>query len=138
MTGLSFQKRKKTGLLSSLNKRQSVNIHIFSNFPSKKKTGVLSALALNKRQYVTATAMQPEIAILMANLAGVAWKNRVLDPFCGSCSILLACSHLVRGTCAHSCTHTCTHSARTQSHTRVHTHVHTARAHTRAHTQRHT
>ena len=35
--------------------------------------------------------MEPEIAFLMANLARVAGpKHRILDPFCGSCSLLLS------------------------------------------------
>lgn len=33
--------------------------------------------------------MEPEISFLMANLAGVKQGSKVLDPFCGSCAILL-------------------------------------------------
>jgi hypothetical protein len=42
--------------------------------------------------------MEPEIAFLMANLALVAGpKHRILDPFCGSCSLLLSAAALGRG-----------------------------------------
>ena len=39
-------------------------------------------------------AMEPEVAFLMANLAEVGRGSRVLDPFAGCCSILLAAGFL--------------------------------------------
>ncbi len=48
------------------------------------EAGVLGPLSLRKRLFVSQTAMQPEIALLMANLAGVGVGDVVLDPFCGS------------------------------------------------------
>lgn len=38
--------------------------------------------------------MEPEISFLMANLAGVKQGSKVLDPFCGSCAILLCARHV--------------------------------------------
>eukprot|EP00466_Bigelowiella_natans_P017876 jgi/Bigna1/74668/fgenesh1_pg.30_\ len=54
----------------------------------------LEAFSLRKRHYCGFTAMDPELSFLMCNLAGVLPGSRVLDPFCGSCSILLAAAHL--------------------------------------------
>jgi hypothetical protein len=39
-------------------------------------------------------AMEPEIAFLMANLAEVGPHSRVLDPYAGCCSLLLAAGFL--------------------------------------------
>ena len=38
--------------------------------------------------------MEPEIAFLMANLAEVKPGSRILDPFAGCCSLLLAAGYL--------------------------------------------
>ena len=48
-------------------------------------------MALN---YLKLKAMEPEIAFLMANLARVAAGTRVLDPFSGCCTLLMAAAHL--------------------------------------------
>eukprot|EP00961_Rhodomonas_salina_P038076 512015-Rhodomonas_salina.3 len=51
----------------------------------RPSNGVLRDLALNSRLFVTPTAMQPELAVLMANLAHISPGARVLDPCCGYC-----------------------------------------------------
>ncbi|CAM9997330.1 unnamed protein product [Ectocarpus fasciculatus] len=56
--------------------------------------GVLGALALNRRKCLGPTAIEPEVALIMANLAKVRSGSRVLDPFCGSCSLLLPAAHM--------------------------------------------
>ncbi|CAN0116693.1 unnamed protein product [Ectocarpus fasciculatus] len=56
--------------------------------------GVLGALALNRRRRRGPTAIEPEVALIMANLAKVRSSSRVLDPFCGSCSLLLPAAHM--------------------------------------------
>ena len=45
---------------------------------------------------VRVLAMEPEIGFLMANLAGVGPTSRILDPYCGCCSLLLAAAFLQR------------------------------------------
>ena len=45
---------------------------------------------------VRVSAMEPEIGFLMANLAGVGPNSRILDPYCGCCSLLLAAAYLQR------------------------------------------
>ena len=40
--------------------------------------------------YTSKTAMEPELAILMANLANINDHSIVLDPYCGSCQLLIA------------------------------------------------
>ncbi|CAM9695881.1 unnamed protein product, partial [Ectocarpus sp. 13 AM-2016] len=56
--------------------------------------GILGALALNRRRCRGPTAIEPEVALIMANLAKVRPGSRVLDPFCGSCSLLLPAAHM--------------------------------------------
>eukprot|EP00960_Hanusia_phi_P000436 12145-Hanusia_phi.AAC.2 len=51
--------------------------------------GILKSLSINERKYKTTTAMEPEIALLMANLASVKVDDAILDPFCGSCGKVL-------------------------------------------------
>ena len=54
--------------------------------------GILSKFALHKQFFRTRTAMEPELAFLMASFALTEGCKTVLDPFCGSCSLLLAAS----------------------------------------------
>jgi tRNA G10 N-methylase Trm11 len=63
----------------------------------RPQSGVLKEFALRTRPYRTATALEPELAFLMSNLAGVVPGARVCDPFCGSCSLLLAAARLGAG-----------------------------------------
>eukprot|EP00752_Nemacystus_decipiens_P005917 g5347.t1 len=56
--------------------------------------GVLGELALNQRRCRGPTAIEPEVALVMANLAKVRPGSRVLDPFCGSCSLLLPAANM--------------------------------------------
>ena len=72
--------------------------------PRRNYKGILGKLALKNRldasKHLTSTAMEPEIAIVMANLGtptrisrgsgSNADSRRVLDPCCGSCSLLIA------------------------------------------------
>ena len=51
------------------------------------------AYRLSSRPYVGPTSLDPELAFVMANCAGVGPCSLVLDPFCGTGSILLACAH---------------------------------------------
>mmetsp|Transcript_4293 Transcript_4293/g.14231 ORF Transcript_4293/g.14231 Transcript_4293/m.14231 type:complete len:346 (-) Transcript_4293:164-1201(-) len=53
---------------------------------------------LSKRPVLGATTMDVEIAGLMARLARLERGDVVLDPFAGSCGILLATTHLTRAT----------------------------------------
>ena len=53
---------------------------------------LLPRLALSKRLYLGPTTMAPDKALLSANLAAVRPGHLVLDPCCGSGSLLLACA----------------------------------------------
>jgi tRNA (guanine10-N2)-methyltransferase len=68
-----------------------------SSTARRPQSGVLKTFALRTRPYTTATALEPELAFVMANLAGVVPGARVCDPFCGSCSLLLAAARLGAG-----------------------------------------
>jgi tRNA G10 N-methylase Trm11 len=62
--------------------------------------GVLGKFALKNRLHLTQTAMEPEIAFVMASLARISHGSKVLDPCCGSAGLLLCAaargaSHLV-------------------------------------------
>uniref|UniRef100_A0A7S2JLU4 Site-specific DNA-methyltransferase (adenine-specific) n=1 Tax=Haptolina brevifila TaxID=156173 RepID=A0A7S2JLU4_9EUKA len=57
-------------------------------------TGWLGQYALKQRRHAAATAMEPEIAFLMANWARISAASRVLDPTCGSCGLLLSAAVL--------------------------------------------
>jgi tRNA G10 N-methylase Trm11 len=62
--------------------------------------GVLGKFALKNRLHLTKTAMEPEIAFIMASLARISHGSKVLDPCCGSAGLLLCAaargaSHLV-------------------------------------------
>jgi hypothetical protein len=54
---------------------------------------LLHRYALSRRPFIGRTALPPDLAFLMANYAHVTRGSLVLDPFCGSASILLACAH---------------------------------------------
>ncbi|CAM9189473.1 unnamed protein product [Discosporangium mesarthrocarpum] len=60
----------------------------------RPKSGVLKLLALHNRRCKGPTAIEPEVALVMANLAKVRQGSLVLDPFCGSCSLLLPAAYL--------------------------------------------
>jgi tRNA G10 N-methylase Trm11 len=62
--------------------------------------GVLGKFALKNRLHLTQTAMEPEIAFIMASLSRISHGSKVLDPCCGSAGLLLCAaargaSHLV-------------------------------------------
>ncbi|KAA8498219.1 tRNA (guanine(10)-N2)-methyltransferase-like [Porphyridium purpureum] len=58
----------------------------------RARSGILAKLALKDRPFCAPTTMEPELALLMASLALASPGKTVLDPFCGSCSLLLAAS----------------------------------------------
>jgi tRNA G10 N-methylase Trm11 len=51
--------------------------------------GVLGKFALKNRLHLTQTAMEPELAFIMASLARISHGSKVLDPCCGSAGLLL-------------------------------------------------
>lgn len=53
---------------------------------------LVSRLCLKQRLYLGPTALDAELALIMANAAGVDRGARVLDPFAGTGSILVACA----------------------------------------------
>lgn len=53
--------------------------------------GIGSRYSLKRRRYIGPTSMDAELAFVMANMAGVGDGSLVLDPFCGTGSILVAC-----------------------------------------------
>ncbi|CAM9847800.1 unnamed protein product, partial [Phaeothamnion confervicola] len=73
---------------------------VMSTTARRPRAGWLRRYALSSRPFLAATAMEPELAFLMANLArpppppATTTTTTVLDPFCGSASILLAAARL--------------------------------------------
>lgn len=60
-----------------------------------------SKYSLKRRRYIGPTSMDAELAFVMANMAGVQKDSLVLDPFCGTGGIMVACkalgAHVVGG-----------------------------------------
>jgi tRNA G10 N-methylase Trm11 len=50
-------------------------------------------LDLKKRLYLGPTSLDPSLAIIMANMAGVKRGHLAFDPFAGTASILVALAH---------------------------------------------
>ncbi|KAH9088903.1 hypothetical protein Ae201684P_013115 [Aphanomyces euteiches] len=59
--------------------------------------GIAAKFSLRDRPYTGVTTMDPELALVMANAARVKKRDIVLDPFAGSCGVLLACSYFGMG-----------------------------------------
>ena len=57
-------------------------------------SGWLGRYALKARAHAAPTAMEPELAFLMANWARITPSSRVLDPTCGSCGLLMSAAAL--------------------------------------------
>jgi len=72
------------------------NGYTYACTPRRPRSGILRLLAERRQKAVviTPTAMEPEIAWAMNNLARVQVGSKVLDPFVGSGSILFAASLL--------------------------------------------
>lgn len=74
--------------------------YTYAETPRRPKAGVLRFLAQQRQAHQalqTPTAMEPEIALAMATLAGVRRGSRVLDVFLGGGSILFAAGLLGAG-----------------------------------------
>ena len=56
----------------------------------RPRTGVLKAFALSNLPYKVKTSMEPELSLLMSSFANLNAISSILDPFCGSCNLLLA------------------------------------------------
>ena len=65
----------------------------------RPNAGILARFALSQRNAHVSTSMEPELAFVMANLARVddntRYRGCLLDPFCGSCALLLCAAHLI-------------------------------------------
>ncbi|RHZ04937.1 hypothetical protein DYB31_008594, partial [Aphanomyces astaci] len=59
--------------------------------------GIAATFSLNQRPFTGVTTMDPELALVMANMAKVVQGDVVLDPFAGSCGVLLACAYFGMG-----------------------------------------
>lgn len=74
--------------------------YTYAESPRRPRAGVLKVLAqhrLRTQAVQTSTAMEPELGLLMATMACVGRGSRVLDPFVGGGSILLAAALLGAG-----------------------------------------
>ncbi|OLP81520.1 tRNA (guanine(10)-N2)-methyltransferase, partial [Symbiodinium microadriaticum] len=60
----------------------------------QKPQGWLKDFVLNKRPYVSTSTLKPDLAFLMAHLARAREGASVIDPVCGSGSLLLAAAAL--------------------------------------------
>jgi len=70
------------------------------NTKRRPSSNALKTFSLSSLPFRTKTAMEPELAFIMVNLALAGnqmerEKLRILDPFCGCCSLLLAAAHQV-------------------------------------------
>ena len=66
----------------------------------RPRAGILRTLARHGRRGLVKTSLEPELALTMANLAAIGNhgpRQRVLDPFTGSASILMAAAFLGNG-----------------------------------------
>lgn len=63
--------------------------------------GVGSKFSLKRRRYIGPTSMDAELAFVMANMGAVGEGDLVLDPFCGTGGIMVACkargAHVIGG-----------------------------------------
>ena len=65
----------------------------FGRFVGGSQRHVLNEYTLKKREYINTTSMDSELALLTANLS-LAGEGKVFyDPFVGTGSFLVACSH---------------------------------------------
>ncbi|CAD2222409.1 tRNA guanosine-2'-O-methyltransferase TRM11 [Angomonas deanei] len=62
-------------------------------FSTSNRGPMLHRYDLRRRPYIGTTSMPPEESLLMSNLCGVVRGSVVLDPFCGTGSILVAAAH---------------------------------------------
>ena len=53
-------------------------------------SGVFKKFSLNKMPFKLKTSMEPELSLLMSSFANINKNSIVVDPFCGSCQLLLA------------------------------------------------
>lgn len=59
--------------------------------------GLTQKLSLKRRVYVSTTSMDAKTSLVMANVAGLRPKEKVLDPYAGSGGLLLAAAQLDAG-----------------------------------------
>ena len=82
-----------SGLCSPINSGQGHVEPIASSTALRRPTsGILSRLSLNRIPYKSKTTMEPELSLIMSNLAGIKRGSTVLDPYCGSSSLLAIAS----------------------------------------------
>lgn len=76
--------------------RSRDNNHVLPDVNARRRptSGILESFALKNLPFKVPTAMEPELGLLMCNLAMCKEGSKVLDPFCGSCSLLLAAAVL--------------------------------------------
>jgi len=81
------------GLCSPLNSGQG-HVDPFASATALRRpsSGILSRLSLKHMPFKSKTTMEPELALIMSSLAGIKNGSTVLDPYCGSCSLLAMAS----------------------------------------------
>jgi len=60
----------------------------------RRRAGFWRQFDLGNRAYTSVSSLQADLTLLLLNLANVTARSSVLDPFCGSCSILLLAAWL--------------------------------------------
>ncbi|KAI5192233.1 tRNA (guanine10-N2)-methyltransferase [Nematocida sp. AWRm77] len=63
-------------------------------YRASRRKEILSLYSIKKREFIGTTAMDSEVAFIMANIAQVTHKDVVLDCFAGTGSLLLPCAIL--------------------------------------------
>jgi tRNA G10 N-methylase Trm11 len=81
------------GLCSPMNSGQG-HVDPFASATALRRpsSGILSRLSLKHMPFKSKTTMEPELALIMSSLAGIKNGSTVLDPYCGSCSLLAMAS----------------------------------------------
>ena len=77
-------------LLNGANPNMVEGVVLAKKVSSGLTPAYLAAYDLKKRNCISVTSMCHEVAFLMSNMASVKKGDAVLDPYAGSCGILLA------------------------------------------------
>ena len=64
----------------------------FGRLVAEGQRDLIAKFSLKKRLFIGNTSMDPQLSFLMANVACVKSGDLMLDPFCGSGSIMLICA----------------------------------------------
>ena len=64
----------------------------FGRLVGEGQRDLITKFSLKKRLFIGNTSMDPQLSFLMANVAAVRKGSLMLDPFCGTGSLMLTCA----------------------------------------------